>query len=127
MVGSRLAAMESADDGAGASERDRDVVERVIDAVNAHDLEAFVACYTQEAAIEDGYDQVLARGHDELRRRYGAMLERYPRARWQVLHRIDTGAFVVQYEEVTGRGETSRHVCVYLVQDDRIGRERVFA
>ena len=33
--------------------------------------------------------------------------------------------FVIQHEEVTGRGEPTRHVAVYLVRDDRIARERL--
>lgn len=103
------------------------VVERVIDAVNAHDLEAFVACYASAATIEDGYDEILARGHAGLRERYGPMLEEHPTARWAVLTRIEAGPFVVQHEEVVGRGDPSRHVCVYLVVDDLIVRERVLA
>jgi hypothetical protein len=43
-------------------------------ALNAHDIDAFVACYDDEATIENGHDQVLVRGHNELRARYGPML-----------------------------------------------------
>ena len=41
-------------------------VERVLAALNAHDLDAFVACYAPDATIEDGEDTVAARGHDAL-------------------------------------------------------------
>lgn len=104
-----------------------DVVDRVLDALNAHDLERFVACYADDATIEDGHDNVMAAGHDELRARYGPMFERYPEVRVTPLHRIDVGSFVVQHEEVTGRGEPERHVAVYLVRDGRIARERLLA
>ena len=40
-----------------------DVVARVVDALNAHDVDAFIGCYTEDATVEDGYDDVLARGH----------------------------------------------------------------
>ena len=102
-----------------------DVVDRVVDALNAHDVDAFVACYAEDATIEDGLDEVLARGHDGLRARYAPMFEEFPDARWQTLTRIDSGPFVVQHEEVTGRGEPARHVCIYLVRDGLIGRERI--
>ena len=103
-----------------------DVVARVLDALNAHDVDAFVACYAEQATIEDGYDDVLAAGHAGIRARYGTMLAEFPDARWSVLVRIDMGEFVVQHEEVTGRGsEPERHVCVYLVRDGHVERERI--
>jgi hypothetical protein len=102
-----------------------DVVDRVVEALNAHDLDAFVGCYAEQATIEDGYDGVLASGHAGIRARYGPLLAEHPDARWTVLARIDSGEFVVQHEEVTGRGETSRHVCVYQVRDQRVARERI--
>ena len=100
-------------------------VDRVLDALNAHDVERFVACYAEDATIEDGYDRLVARGHAELRERYGPMFERYPDVRVNGLHRVAEGEFVVQHEEVTGRGEPTRHVAVYLVREDRIVRERL--
>jgi hypothetical protein len=102
-----------------------DVVERVLVALNAHDLDAFVACYADDATIENGYDEVFARGHDDLRARYGPMFEQLPDVRIESLSRTDVGAFVVQEEVVTGRGDPQRHVAVYLVEDDRIVRERL--
>jgi hypothetical protein len=102
-----------------------DVVSRVVDALNAHDVDAFVACYAEHATVEDGYDEVLARGHEGLRTRYEPKLADHPDARWEVLTRVDAGDFVVQHEQVTGRGEPARHVCVYLVRDGLIERERI--
>lgn len=102
-----------------------DVVDRVIEALNAHDLEAFVACYAPDATIENGHDEVVARGHDELRARYGPMFEGSPDVRVDALSRTDVGEFVVQEERVTGRGEPQQHVAVYLVQNDAIARERL--
>ena len=104
-----------------------DVVDRVLAALNAHDIDAFVACYADDATIENGFDQVGARGHDGLRERYGPMFEEFPDIRVTGLHRIDAGEFVVQHEEVTGRGEPARHVVVYLVRDGKIARERLLA
>ena len=49
------------------------VIDRVLAALNARDLEALVACYDLEAMIEDGDDRVLAHGHPAIRNRYGPM------------------------------------------------------
>jgi hypothetical protein len=104
-----------------------DVIDRVLDALNAHDVEAFVACYSEDATIENGYDEVGARGHDGLRERYGPMFEQFPDMRVTALSRTEAGPFVVQHEEVTGRGEPARHIAVYLVRGGKIARERLLA
>jgi len=55
-----------------------DVVDRVVAALNEHDLDAFVECYAPDATIGDGREQIRATGHDEFRALYGSMFERYP-------------------------------------------------
>jgi hypothetical protein len=104
-----------------------DVVARLVAALNAQDLDGFVACYAPDATIENGYDHVTARGHDELRRRYGRMFEEYPELRVDPGWRTELGEFVVQEETITGRVGHERHVAVYLVMDGLIARERLIA
>jgi hypothetical protein len=62
-----------------------DVIDRLLVALNAHDVDAFLACYAQDATIENGHDEVLVRGHDELRSRYGPMFEQLPDVRVEAL------------------------------------------
>jgi hypothetical protein len=102
-----------------------DVIDRLLVALNAHDVDAFLACYAQDATIENGHDEVLVRGHDELRSRYGPMFEQLPDVRVEALVRTEVGEFVVQEELVNGRGEPERHVAVYLVRDGLVARERL--
>jgi hypothetical protein len=102
-----------------------DVVVRVLAALHAGDLDGFVSCYAPDATIEDGYDRVVARGHDELRGRYGPMFEAMPDLRVDVLSRTEAGPFVVQEESVTGRGKPEQRIAVYLVEDGLIVRERL--
>jgi hypothetical protein len=104
-----------------------DVVSRVLASLNAHDIDAFVQCYAAGATIEDGHDRVAARGHDELRARYGPAFESLPDLHVEALSRVDVGDFVVQEERVTGRGAPHRHVAVYHVEANRIRRERLIS
>lgn len=104
-----------------------DVVERVLAALNGRDLDAFVACYTPDATIGDGYERIVAAGHDELRARYGAMFERFPTLHVEPGWRTSVGDFVLQEEAVTGREGHERHVAVYLLADGLIARERIIA
>lgn len=102
------------------------VIDRVLAALNARDLEAFVSCYTAEATIEDGNDRVLARGHSEIRNRYGSMFEVYPALNVEPLGRWKVGSFVVQEERVTGRAaESERHIAIYQLDNELIVRERL--
>ena len=104
------------------------VVDQVVDALNAHDVDAMIACYAPDATIEDGYDTVGVRGHDEMRERYALMFGRYPELKVeQQGTRVEVGEFVVQEELVTGRGDHQRHVAVYLIRDGVIARERLVA
>ncbi len=102
------------------------VVDRVLAALNARDLEAFVACYDLQATIEDGDDRVLAHGHLEIRNRYGPMFETYPAMHVEPLGRWEVGSFVVQEERVTGRATGSdRHIALYQLDNELIVRERL--
>ena len=102
-----------------------DPVERVLAALNAHDVEAFVACYAPDATIEDGCDTVFAHGHDGLRERYAPLFERFPDVRVEPVMRTAVGEYVVQEEQVTGRGAAERHVAVYTIRGGLIVRERL--
>jgi hypothetical protein len=103
-----------------------DVVDRVLAALNAHDLEAFVACYDENATIEDGDGNVLARGRSEIRSRYGPILAAFPSLRVEALSRQQAGRYVVQEETVAGRApEEERHLAVYQLEGNAIVRERL--
>jgi len=104
-----------------------DVVDRVLAALNEHDLDAFVECYAPDATIGDGREQIRASGHDEFRALYGAMFDRYPSLHVEPGWRTTVGDFVVQEETVSGRGGHERHVAVYILVDGVIARERIIA
>jgi hypothetical protein len=104
-----------------------DVIERVLNAANARDLEGFVSCYHEQAAIEDGAGKTLARGHAQIRARYGPMFERLPALRVEARSpRWNAGAYVVQEEEVVGRApDPERHIAIYRVEEGLIAHERL--
>lgn len=102
------------------------IIDRALAALNARDLDAFVSCYGIAATIEDGNDQVLAHGHLEIRDRYGLMFETFPKLHVEALGRWEVGSFVVQREQVTGRGaESESHIAVYQLVNGLIVRERL--
>jgi hypothetical protein len=55
-----------------------DVNDAVLEALSAHDIDAFMRCYARDARIETGDGESLAAGHEEIRSRFVAMFERFP-------------------------------------------------
>ena len=79
-----------------------DAVEKQVEAFNARDLDAFVACYTREAVIEDADGGVQMSGRDEIRKSYEELFESRPNLRAEIPSRIRVGSYVVDEEKVSG-------------------------
>jgi len=104
----------------------RDPVEAQLEAYNARDVELFVACFTEDVIVEDAAGARLLSGRDAFRASYAAMFAASPALHCRVVSRMRAGAFVVDEERVTGRGEGELHVIVvYTVRDGLIAHVRL--
>jgi hypothetical protein len=86
-----------------------DPVEAHVQAYNACDLDRFIACFSPDCVIEDARGNVVARGHDGLRARFGRVFEENPDLQCEVLHRARVGEYVVDEEHITGRYGGEQH------------------
>lgn len=99
------------------------VVQRQLEAYNAHDVEALLRVYADDAEMYEHPAKLVARGSSGLRERFAARFrERNLRAR--LIHRIIAGETVIDHEKVTrtfpeGEGEMDL-VMIYEVRDGRI-------
>ncbi|SHE61369.1 nuclear transport factor 2 family protein [Streptoalloteichus hindustanus] len=101
------------------------VVQRQLDAYNAHDLDAFCATYHPAVVIEDGFGQVVLTGMAELRRSYADRFAR-PDLHAELVGRLAVGPWVVDQERVTGLEVEPVHaIASYLVRDGVIVRVRM--
>ena len=80
-----------------------DPVEAQLAAYNARDLDAFIACYTADCAIEDGEGTRIMTGHAEMRPRYQALFDGSPNLHCDIVSRIRIGAYVLDEESISGR------------------------
>lgn len=101
------------------------VVQRQLDAYNAKDLQALLACYADDAELLDFPDKPLECGREALHARYLQRLAE-PDLHARLVHRAVVGNRVVDHEVVTrnfpeGRG-TLEVVMVYEVVAGRIAR-----
>ena len=107
-----------ADDPAAAAQRQ-------LDAYNAHDADAFAACYAPDVRVERlPGGEVVAEGREALRALYADLFRREPARRADLLARVACGRFVVDHERVaSGPGaEPKFAVAIYEVEGGLIRR-----
>jgi hypothetical protein len=78
-----------------------------VDAYNAHDLEAFAACYGPAIEFKT-MDGTVApeKGLTSLRKGYADLFKRFPGLKVKILKRICQGAFVIDQEQAEGTRPT---------------------
>lgn len=78
------------------------LVQRQLDAYNAHDLEAFLACYAPDVRVETfPGGEPLCLGREAMRARYAPLLAR-PDLHAALVGRLALGRVVVDQERVRG-------------------------
>jgi len=101
------------------------VVQRQFDAYNAHDIEALMATYAENAQQFEHPEKLLASGAAQIRERLIARFKE-PNLHALLLNRIVAGNLVIDHEEATrtfpeGAGKLEL-VAIYEVQDGKIAR-----
>jgi hypothetical protein len=96
-----------------------DAVERQVEAYNAGDVDAFVACYAAEVALEDADGNLQTNGREQLREDYAKLFERCPDLHAEIATRIRVGPYVVDEERISGHPAGDIHViAVYRLDDE---------
>lgn len=103
------------------------LVQRQLDAYNAHDLDGFLATYSPEIEIFEIADASAPRmtGLEGMREVYGEMFASMPNLRCDLGNRIADGAYVIDHE-ICIVGEPGdppeRAIAIYQVEDGLIRR-----
>lgn len=100
-----------------------DLIQRQLDAYNAHDLDALLATYAEDAQLFEHPATLLASGHSQLRARFALRFQE-PNLHAHLLHRVLIDRFVIDHERVTrtfpeGPG-TIELIATYEVIDGKI-------
>lgn len=95
-----------------------------LDAYNARDIEAFVACYTDDVSARHLLtDEVIVEGKAAFDARYRSYFEAHPDLHGRLDNRIVKGNVVVDRETVTGvRADPIEAIAIYEVRDGLIAR-----
>ncbi|MBS0660742.1 MAG: amidohydrolase family protein [Verrucomicrobia bacterium] len=103
-------------------DRPADVVQRQLNAYNARDLDAFLACYGEDVRIFTYPDRLDSTGLDAMRKTYGNMFKQLPKLHAEVTSRVVAGELVVDQERVTGlpNGVVLEGAAIYEVRNGLI-------
>lgn len=101
-----------------------EIVERQVVAYNAHDLEAFAACYAEDIEMfRLPNAEPMISGKAELKEFYGSNRFMAPELKAEILSRITIGNKVIDHERITGLPQgTFEVVIVYEVAEGLIRR-----
>ncbi len=104
-----------------------DPVAAQLAAYNAHDVDAFMACYTDDCIVEDGAGLRMMTGAAEMRPRYHTLFSSAPHLHCELISRIRIGEYVIDEEKITGRVPTLRRaVAIYHLRDNKIDHVRFY-
>jgi uncharacterized protein (TIGR02246 family) len=99
-----------------------DTVARQVDAYNAHDLEAFLSCYTDDVVITTGNGDVILDGINAVREQYAVWFTELPDLHAEVHVRLERGTWVVDDEHATATGLDLETLVAYHVTPGGIDR-----
>jgi hypothetical protein len=115
-----------ADNGV-AVRRPEAVAQALVEAFNAHDVEAVLSVYAPDCVARrlPGGEEFL-RGRADIRKKFAALFDKDPGIRIEIVGRIVHGDFVVDREKVTGLAGgngASYGAVVYEIRDGLIRNE----
>lgn len=100
------------------------VVQTQLDAYNAQDIDAFLACYTETAVLAGLNGPVTQSGKAAIEARHRELWKTFPQNRARLVNRIDLGTTVIDHEAVERApgGETFEVAAIYTIENGLIAR-----
>lgn len=98
------------------------VVQRQLEAYNAHDIDAFLATYADDVKMYQHPDTLVTSGLEQARETYTRLFTSQPNIHAAIASRIVQGDYVIDHEVVTGfpGGREFRAVAIYQVKNGKI-------
>lgn len=98
------------------------LVQRQLNAYNARNIEAFLDTYSDDIELFNFPNQLMARGKDEMRKRYAPFFAATPNLYCELVNRMVMGNTVMDQEKVRAGSNTLRAVAIYEVDRGKIRR-----
>lgn len=101
-----------------------EIVQGQLDAYNAQDLDAHVACFADDVVIADFNGAVSLTGRVAYKERYAKMFGDFPQNKVELVNRMVLGGTVMDHERVrrTPDSEPFDVIAIYSIVGDKIAR-----
>lgn len=101
-----------------------ELIQRQLDAYNSQNIEAFLACFAEDAELAGFNGGVTHKGLAAIRQRHEELFFQYPKNRAKLVNRIDLGTTVIDHEAVERGpgGEQFEVAAIYTIRDGKIAR-----
>jgi hypothetical protein len=101
-----------------------ELVQRQLDAYNNQSIEAFLACYADDAVLGGLNGDVTQVGLAAIRKRHEDLFYEFPRNHAKLVNRIDLGTTVIDHERVERApgGDTFEVAAIYTIRNGKIAR-----
>ena len=105
-------------------QRNAQVIDRLIEAYNRQDVQAFANLFTENAVHGVLHSETQQRSRQEIFERYVEVFGMYPENKTEVVHRIVFGSFVIDHEKVSrsSSNEPFDVVAIYTLESGLISR-----
>lgn len=101
-----------------------ELVQKQLDAYNTQNIEAFMACYGEDAVLAGLNGEITHRGFAAIRKRHEDLFYAFPKNHARLANRIDLGATVIDHEVVERApgGDRFEVAAIYTLKGGRIVR-----
>lgn len=101
-----------------------ELVQKQLDAYNTQDIDAFLACYAEDAVLAGLNGEVTHRGLAAIRKRHEDLFFEFPKNHARLVNRIDLGTTVIDHEQVERAPDGDRFevAAIYTIRNARIAR-----
>ncbi|HMJ48299.1 MAG TPA: amidohydrolase family protein [Ferruginibacter sp.] len=98
------------------------IVQKQLNAYNAHNIDAFLNTYSDDIEIYDLYGKIIMKGKEQMKTRYGLTFSTVSNLYCEILKRIIIGNKVIDHEKIRRGNETNYAGVIYEVTNGKISR-----
>lgn len=96
------------------------IVQRQVNAYNARNIDAFLDTYAEDVELYNFPNELMSKGKNEMRKRYGPMFAATPNLYCEIVSRMVVGNKIIDQEKVRTGNEIFRAAVVYEIQNRKI-------
>lgn len=102
------------------------VIDDQLNAYNRGNIDQFMNTYSEDIQLLDYPNTVNTSGKEKMKEIYNSLFNRVPDLKCAISNRITLGNYVIDLEELSGKGSTWRGLAIYTVKEGKINTVTFF-